>query len=59
MRNSRFQLSIAMYLQSPLQNRLLRARQAAEYLCMSERKLRRLIQNGELTANPTRAFLTQ
>lgn len=37
-----------MRLSSPIQNRLLRTRQAAEYLCVSEWKLRRLIQDGML-----------
>ncbi|MHB1936428.1 MAG: helix-turn-helix transcriptional regulator [Acidobacteriaceae bacterium] len=37
-----------MRLTPPLQHRLLRTRQAAEYLCMSEWKLRRLIQDGFL-----------
>jgi excisionase family DNA binding protein len=32
----------------PIQQRLIRTRQAAEYLCMSEWKLRRLIQDGLL-----------
>jgi hypothetical protein len=37
-----------MRLVPPPQHRLLRTRQAAEYLCMSEWKLRRLIQDGLL-----------
>lgn len=37
-----------MRLSPPPQHRLLRTRQAAEYLCISEWKLRRLIQDGLL-----------
>lgn len=39
---------VSMPLIPPPQHRLLRTRQAAEYLCMSEWKLRRLIQDGFL-----------
>ncbi len=37
-----------MRLSSPPERRLLRTKHAAEYLCMSEWKLRQLIQNGRL-----------
>jgi len=37
-----------MRLSPPPQHRLLRTRQAAEYLCISEWKLRKLIQGGSL-----------
>ena len=37
-----------MRLSPPPQHRLLRTKQAAEYLCMSDWKLRRLIQDGHL-----------
>jgi excisionase family DNA binding protein len=41
-------VEVHMRLSPPPQHRLLRTKQAAEYLCMSEWKLRRLIQDGVL-----------